>query len=277
MAQRDYAGAQRHWTNVLESQSGNLAWRADASQQLALVAATQGRYREGEQYLADALSALQQREVSTQRLITWWEFDRLLVMPDHAVPERLLDVIAPAVMDSLAVPDRWYESIIQYFALRGDARRAQQFLRDMEQSGYPELGSDLKRDFDRAQGWAAIAAGDTEQGLTHLRAGVDGFACVPCAKGMMAMAHDAAGNADSSLMYWEGYLQTNWGLPNIEAWARPAAYRRLGEIYEARGDQEQAVEYYNALVELWEQADPELQPQVADLRNRIARLVGEGR
>ena len=180
-------------------------------------------------------------------------------------------------MDSLAVPDRWYESIVRYFALRGDARRAQQFLRDMEQSGYPELGSDFKRDFDRAQGWAAIAAGDTEQGLTHLRAGVDGFDCMPCAKGMMAMAHDAAGNADSSLVYWEAYLQTNWGVPNIEAWVRPAAYRRLGEIYEARGDREQAVEYYNALVELWEQADPELQPQVADLRNRIARLVGESR
>ncbi len=277
MAERDYARARRHWTNVLESQSGNLAWRADASERLASVAATQGQYREGEQYLADALSALRQREASTQRQITQWEFAKLLVMPDHVVPERFLDVIAPAVMDSLAVPDRQYEFIIEYFALRGDAQRAQQFLRDMERSGYPELGLEMRRAFDRARGWTAIAAGDMEQGLEYLRAGVDGFVCGPCGKGMMAMAHDAAGNADSSLVYWEAYLQTNWGLSNIESWARPAAYRRLGEIYEARGDGEKAVEYYNALVELWEQADPDLQPVVTDLRDRIARLVGEGR
>lgn len=70
------------------------------------------------------------------------------------------------------------------------------------------------------------------------------------------MAHDAAGNADSSLAYWEAYPETNWGVPNIESWARPLAYRRLGEIYEARGERKQAAEYYNALVELWQNADP---------------------
>ena len=275
MAQRDYAVAERHWKNVLKSQSGNLAWRADASQRLAMVAATQGQYRKGEQYIGGALSALQQREVPAQRLIAQWEYLRLLVMPDRAVPERLLDVVAPAVMDSLAVPDRQYESIVQYFAILGDAQRAQQFLRDMERSGYPELGLAMRRGFDRARGWAAIAAGDTEQGLEYLRAGVDGFVCGPCANGMMAMAHDAAGNADSSLVYWEAYLETNWGIPGIESWARPAAYRRLGEIYEARGDNDKAVEYYDKFVDLWNDADAELQLQVKDVRERIAKLVGE--
>ena len=40
---------------------------------------------------------------------------------------------------------------------------------------------------------------------------------------------------------------------------------------------DRAVEYYNQFVELWRNADPEFQPQVADTRERIARLVGEGR
>ena len=276
MAQQDYDGAERRWKNVLESQSGSLAWRADASEQLAFVAGTLGKYREGEQYLDDALSALRQRGVSTQRLTTWWELNRLLVMPQHEVPERLLEMIAPAVMDSMAVADRWYESIIQYFALRGDAGRAGEFLRVMEQSGYPELGLSLRRDFERSRGWAAIAAGEMERGLEYMRAGIDGYQCKPCAKGTMAMAHDMAGNADSSLAYWEAYLATNWGLPNIESWARPLAFRRLGEIYETRGEMDRAVEYYNQFVELWRNADPEFQPQVADTRERIARLVGEG-
>ncbi len=53
--------------------------------------------------------------------------------------------------------------------------------------------------------------------------------------------------------------------------------KRLGELYEERNDRDKAVEYYNELVELWKDADPELQPQVEDVRGRIARLEGEGR
>ena len=57
----------------------------------------------------------------------------------------------------------------------------------------------------------------------------------------------------------------------------PLAYRRLGELYEAAGENEKAAEYYNEFVELWKDADPELLPQVEDVKNRIARLVGESR
>lgn len=198
-----------------------------------------------------------------------------MARPELGPSEQLLEVITPQAMDSISVPDRYYESIIQYFALSGDATRARAFLLDMEQSGYPELGRDLRRDFDRSQGWAAIAAGDTDLGLEHMRAGIDGFECKPCGYGAMAIAHDAASNPDSALTYWEAYLDTYWGIPNIEAWARPLAFRRLGEIYESRGERDKAVEYFNRFVELWKDADAELQPQVADTRERIARLAGE--
>jgi hypothetical protein len=52
-------------------------------------------------------------------------------------------------------------------------------------------------------------------------------------------------------------------------------YKRLGELYEERGNAVQAVDYYNRFVDLWESADQELQPVVRDVRARIARLVGE--
>lgn len=91
----------------------------------------------------------------------------------------------------------------------------------------------------------------------------------------MAQAHDIAGNADSSLHYWEGYLETKWGIPSIDSGALPIAYRRLGEIYEARGEREKAAQYYNEFLELWKDADPELQPQVTEARKRLSELVGE--
>ncbi|HWP36045.1 MAG TPA: tetratricopeptide repeat protein, partial [Gemmatimonadales bacterium] len=55
----------------------------------------------------------------------------------------------------------------------------------------------------------------------------------------------------------------------------PNAYRRLGELYEAKGDREKALRYYGDFVDLWKDADPELQPVVREVKERMARLVGE--
>ncbi len=52
---------------------------------------------------------------------------------------------------------------------------------------------------------------------------------------------------------------------------------RLAQLYEGRGDTDEAIEYYNRFVELWQDADPVLQPIVEDVRGRIAGLVGERR
>jgi len=54
------------------------------------------------------------------------------------------------------------------------------------------------------------------------------------------------------------------------------AYKRLGELYEAKRSREKALEYYGRFVDLWKDADPELQPLVRDVKQRMARLVGEG-
>ncbi len=58
---------------------------------------------------------------------------------------------------------------------------------------------------------------------------------------------------------------------------RPIVLTKLGELYEERGDREQAIRYYNEFVELWKDADSALQPRVTDVRRRIAALVGESR
>jgi len=50
--------------------------------------------------------------------------------------------------------------------------------------------------------------------------------------------------------------------------------RRLGELYEARGDGARAAEYYGRFAKLWRDADPALQPAVRDALARAARLTG---
>ena len=42
------------------------------------------------------------------------------------------------------------------------------------------------------------------------------------------------------------------------------------------GDTAKALEYYGRMVELWKNADPELQPVVQDVKKRIAALTRPG-
>jgi hypothetical protein len=51
-------------------------------------------------------------------------------------------------------------------------------------------------------------------------------------------------------------------------------YKRLGELYDARGDTQRAASHYMAFINLWKNADPELQPRVKDTKDRLARLPG---
>jgi hypothetical protein len=51
----------------------------------------------------------------------------------------------------------------------------------------------------------------------------------------------------------------------------PALFR-LGELNESAGDAKSATEYYGRVVDLWQNADPELQPRVAEARRRIDQL-----
>jgi hypothetical protein len=53
--------------------------------------------------------------------------------------------------------------------------------------------------------------------------------------------------------------------------------RRSGELYEARADRRRAAATYQRFVDLWRNADPELQPQVVEVKRRLAGLTEEAR
>ena len=59
------------------------------------------------------------------------------------------------------------------------------------------------------------------------------------------------------------------------AWNDARAFRRLGELYEEKGQKQKALDYYGRFVDLWQKADPALQPQVREVKDRMAKLAGE--
>ena len=55
---------------------------------------------------------------------------------------------------------------------------------------------------------------------------------------------------------------------------RAPAHLHRAEIHEKSGDRAQAIEHYHAFVDLWKDADPELQPMVEEARTALRRLGG---
>ncbi|MBI3983409.1 MAG: protein kinase, partial [Gemmatimonadetes bacterium] len=91
----------------------------------------------------------------------------------------------------------------------------------------------------------------------------------------VAGAYDRAGDVDSALAYYEGFLALKATRFDADRLWYAQAQRRTGELFEVKGNREKALEYYGRFVELWKNADPELQPVVSEVKQRMARLVGE--
>jgi hypothetical protein len=75
---------------------------------------------------------------------------------------------------------------------------------------------------------------------------------------------------------FERYLSTPFWLKpdlSLDPVRVPAIRERLGQLYEGLGKTEKAVENYRAFIALWKNADPELQPRVADARQRLEKLT----
>jgi tRNA A-37 threonylcarbamoyl transferase component Bud32/tetratricopeptide (TPR) repeat protein/TolB-like protein len=94
--------------------------------------------------------------------------------------------------------------------------------------------------------------------------------CMPFALGR---AYDQANQADSTIANLERYLASpHRNRINIDALMLAPIHKRLGELYEAKGDAKRAAEHYATFVELWKRADPDLQPKVAEGRTRLERV-----
>ena len=98
--------------------------------------------------------------------------------------------------------------------------------------------------------------------------------CQPCFDAAIGRAFDLAGMPDSAIAAFERYTSTTyWNrLTRVDMTHLAGTYKRLGELYEAKGDKQKAASYYMKFVDLWKNADPELQPQVNEVKQRLARL-----
>ena len=74
-------------------------------------------------------------------------------------------------------------------------------------------------------------------------------------------------------MYEQVLSLPQWGRHSVDVLQVPYIHQRLGSLYESKGDARKAVEHYRALIELWKNADAELQPRVESARAAVRRLA----
>ena len=178
-------------------------------------------------------------------------------------------------MDSLRPEDRPWLAMARYRYALGEVAEGDRALASFDRSMIS--GLTLADDPDRVAGEGRIAAGQTSEAFALFRKSMASPLCRRCAAPHLAHALDAAGQRDSAIAVYQLVLG-RMDLGEIDMPLHTAvAHSRLGELYAQRGDVEQAKEHLGRFIELWRDADPVLQPRVAEARRRLSELTGEGR
>jgi tetratricopeptide (TPR) repeat protein len=127
---------------------------------------------------------------------------------------------------------------------------------------------------DRATAEIALAEGDWKRAVEFARlVAAAGRRCHACELPLLARAYERGAMPDSTIAVLERFVRSpRPTLLRENLVELPRAYKRLGELYELRGETTNAIQRYSDLVDLWKNADPELQPVVEDIQSRIATL-----
>jgi len=204
--------------------------------------------------------------------------------------QRMDALLAKMPLKSMSLEDRPYFSVARTYARLGHPDRARtivaEFERDVHDTAFKRSHQPALHE---AMGEIALAENKPAEAIVEFRRGdvlPDGPAtsCPICLPVNLARAFDAAHQSDSAIVMYEKYITTPYierlDPPLFAQFADPVdpiflagVRRRLGELYEAKGDTAKAVEHYQAFVEQWKSADPELQPRVAEARRRLQALT----
>jgi len=200
-----------------------------------------------------------------------------------AAVERLRSVI-----DSLesrraagvaAIP---YPTIGEFFARVGDLDDGRRYLSTYVDAvgGDPRQGYvDMPLYVQLASGSIAMAENRPSDAVEHFEAALAvpaGISCSvdKCALPLLARARDAAGDREGAIRAYERYAESMdlYDL-DYDAVYLASVHEQLGRMYDEAGNLEKAAEHYAAFVELWAEADPELQPRVTAARDRLQAIM----
>jgi tetratricopeptide (TPR) repeat protein/tRNA A-37 threonylcarbamoyl transferase component Bud32 len=194
---------------------------------------------------------------------------------------RKLDAVRASKAWTTADPAvRTYVYLSGLYARAGKPDVARQLLTEFQNTpGTGATAPDAQDTVSVVQGEIALAEGRYPDALKSFREAqvrTDGSPafCKACGDYNVARVFDRMGQPDSALAYLADYLKEPPARRDNVDWAALAAVqKRLGELYDSKGDTAQAVKHYGAFAELWKNADPDLQPVVSTVKKRMGELT----
>jgi tetratricopeptide (TPR) repeat protein len=190
---------------------------------------------------------------------------------DQATALRYADrAAAHRIFDSLPPDQRPYGFLIDVYATTGRPDKAKVLFQQM--AALPDNQTpQAKRGLLGLQALITRAEGRYDEAIREFQTADQG-GCPECSLPDIAMSHDLAGRPDSAMAALTRFVEAR-AIP-IATKASWLAYslRRLGELHDAKGNVDQAISFYAQFVELWKNADAELQPQVTKARDRMREL-----
>lgn len=176
---------------------------------------------------------------------------------------------ADAPVDSLPPSQRPYGPFAEAEARIGSVARARRWLERWKR----EVPAELRPDYEHTQRDVEVVAAlregkprrtlelladaepsDGDQGMRRLRA---------------ARAYEALGMPDSAALAYAEAVRTRELQPKPDL---ADVLERLGDLEVQLGRPAEAAKYYGRFLELWRDADPELEPRVARVRGRLDSL-----
>jgi eukaryotic-like serine/threonine-protein kinase len=280
-AMGDYDGAARAYQQLAsKGADADPSELSAAHQGLARVARIRGQLDEAERHTRMDMEVSEQRGLPGVVLTDAADLarDALVFRGDSAGALRVLETaLDKHRLESLPPLDRPGANVALVYALAGRLEQARRRLSAFE-SEVPEGIRRGQWEWYQARGWLSLMDGKPRDALSAFARGRSASTCARCGSWDEAVAYERAGFPDSALAaYHRAVGRDGPWRGRADQWTLGPSLKRLGEMYEARGDKPRALEHYGRFVGLWKEADPVLQPVVREVRGRMAALAGEGK
>jgi tetratricopeptide (TPR) repeat protein len=241
----------------------------------AVYAMARGQFAEAAGYMRELITMLDQPHRRLRWLIniaraTAWRGDTAAAL------RQIEQALEQYPLESLHPADRPYLRLAAVYAHTGNADRAREYKEEFRESVHEVVQQRQASAAAAAEGAISFAEGEYPQAAASFQRSYDLTKCAVCNLYQLGRSYEMAGELDSALAVYERAVYTPglFRAPEEYLTLGPT-YRRLAALYEQRGDRENAIEFYNRFIELWENADPELQPRVQEARERLALLMAE--
>ena len=277
-ANRDFDGAEA----IVRSHAQlapDLAIQEGTADALAHISLVRGRLADAERHVHTAMALSEQRR-QPGSYVGYAVALAMIELRYRNAPNAARRAVEEALrrhpLASIPAADRPYLLLAWFQAEAEQSERAKQLLAEYDAT-VPEAFRRRQPFRHGAAAALALAEGRVEDAITGYRAWYAEGNCAVCGLFELGRAYERASQRDSALAVYERAVTTP-GLMRLfeEAPTLGPTYRRLGELYEERGQLDKARDYYGRFMDLWKNADPELQPVVRDVKQRLARLVAEG-